>query len=224
MEGILLQRGEAAGGREGNEKGIVQYEVITGCLDMVRSHCFTQTLLVNSLQVWMYSLTVQCAMNWFELKKKMRKYFFKGFSIWLCCDFLSVTDLGRLSPCSVISCFSSAKQKEDTALGKPAVQLVLLVPRFLKNSALVYDTPLCFWSTTCTALASHHHPEKIQAVIGSHALCPHFWMGTSLQATRHQGLFHLLSHDPILPGPSPGYRIISMNGSLSNARRWWSSC
>lgn len=51
MEGILLQRGEAAGGREGNEKGIVQYEVITGCLDMVRSHCFTQTLLVNSLQV-----------------------------------------------------------------------------------------------------------------------------------------------------------------------------
>lgn len=51
MEGILLQRGEAAGGREGNEKGIVQSEVITGCLDMVRSHCFTQTLLVNSLQV-----------------------------------------------------------------------------------------------------------------------------------------------------------------------------
>jgi len=34
-EGILVQYGEAAGGREGKEKGIVQYEVITGCLDMV---------------------------------------------------------------------------------------------------------------------------------------------------------------------------------------------
>lgn len=30
-----MQYGEAAGGREGKEKGIVQYEVITGCLDMV---------------------------------------------------------------------------------------------------------------------------------------------------------------------------------------------
>ena len=34
-EGIIVQCGEAAGGREGKEKGIVQYEVITGCLDMV---------------------------------------------------------------------------------------------------------------------------------------------------------------------------------------------